>query len=449
MKPFETNFLLIVDYNLSRVKDVRMMADHARDRYGLETILIRPKPTETDKIIATHVFDLDPRDMDFVEKALEALAPFKERISAALPFSDNAVHSGATLALALGCSSDSSVLADAAFSKIKYREREQELNPYLENQGVFVPKFRRIEKIEDLQDFWKECPNGFVLKPSCEGNNRGVIRIKSEEELAEALEEVRLYKDGGLICEELIPFSEEFSYDGVGHLHFITQKESVTARYPVEKGQIIPALVPFRQTLALQAAGRGANLIVGQRTGPFHTEIKYDPETGRSAVIEPNRRPAGMKIWHLAERVYGINFFKTWVDQAVAGIIPSALPLPKGRAAIRQLAAPKKGILRFAAQDQFRIFNQILNHKRMREMTHAAQLEWFDFQITAANQSVVNPIPKDNAGFIAEVCVFSKDLTTPIQTVLNEFETIWFEVIKSFIWDLENRSQDGVMKEAL
>jgi hypothetical protein len=435
MKTPEQKYILIIDYNLSRYKDVKMMAEYARERFGLETIMIRPVPTLADFSLAKHVFSLDPRSEKFLELATDILTPFANNIVAVLPFSDNAVESGAMLGQILGKIVDSPKLADAAFSKIKYREREQCLKAYLTEQRVFVPKFKKIENIEQLRDFLYLCPKGFVLKPSCEGNNRGVIKIRNESELEEAFQEVKSYIEVGLICEELIDFPEEFSFDGIGHLTFITEKESISARYPVEKGQVVPAIKPHKQLLSIMKAGAAANFIVGQNLGPFHNEIKYDPATNQSAVIEPNRRPAGMKIWHLAEKVYGINFFRAWVDQLVTGIIPAALPSPRGIAGIRQLRAPKEGKFLYGSSDAAAVFERICSHPVMLELAKRESVQFFDFSIQALLNSWVTPIPKDNSGFIAEVCVFSTNVNLPIHLIMDEFEKVWAQVITPLIQD--------------
>lgn len=428
----KTEWIVIADYNLTRIEDVRMMLRYAKERYGLHSILIRHNPTPVDHSLADWVINLDPLAETFVGEALYQLHPVREQIRAILPFSDNAVWSGARLARALGMQADDPNLAEAAFSKSVYREMETKAEPFFRAQNVFVPRFRKVSSLEEIEAFSKMCPNGFVLKPSCEGNNRGVIRLLPGDSLKHAYEEVSPYLAGGLIAEELIVFPEEYSFDGIGHLSWVTQKLSVHGRYPVEYGQKVPAPNCKLLLESVGAAGNLANIVVGQKRGPFHNEVKYDPMSYRSAVIEPNRRPAGMKIWHLAERVYGVNFFHLWVDQLVTGDIPKHLPPPKGVAAIRELPAPHSGMLAIPNTPGFaeKVFFEILDRLQRKQIRN---VKWSEFRITATPGSWVEQEPKDNAGFVAEVCLYSPDSSLDVEATLQHFEEEWKTVIACYI----------------
>src|SRR6266404_5297711 len=109
-----SNWLLIVDYNLSRWTDVQHMSRYTAKRYGMKTLLIRPNPGERDRTIANYVLDFDPLAPDFVEAALQALQPWSGRIALGLVFSDNAVATGADLLSRLGLRVDDPILAEAA-----------------------------------------------------------------------------------------------------------------------------------------------------------------------------------------------------------------------------------------------------------------------------------------------------------------------------------------------
>src|SRR5215469_485143 len=91
----ERNWLLIVDYNLSRWTDVQQMGRYVANHYGMKTLLIRANPGERDTVIADHVINLSPLANGFVDDALRALRPWSGRIAAGLVFSDDAVATGA------------------------------------------------------------------------------------------------------------------------------------------------------------------------------------------------------------------------------------------------------------------------------------------------------------------------------------------------------------------
>ncbi len=438
--PAPGDWLLVVDYNLARIDDVRLMTTYAKNRYGLRTALIRPNPTEQDHALAEKVWDLDPLDPQFITKALNKLGEIRPRIRAVLPFSDNAVFAGPQLAEALGCLADSSEGAQAAFSKSVYREEEQKLRAMAEMQNLFVPRFEKVHSLTELRKFAESCPKGFVLKPSCEGNNRGVLRLNPGDDLESAFQEVMPYLAGGLIAEELIPFEEEFSFDGIGELCFITQKMSLSSKYPVEIGQKLPAPMnrDLRQTVA--RAGRFANLIVGQLHGPFHNEVKVDGMTMQASVVEPNRRPAGMKIWHLAERVYGLNFFHLWVDRIVTGDSATVLPEPKGMAAIRQLRPSKDGMVLGleSPESQRQLFNQIVSELEKGGLF--PEVLWSDFRILKRDGDRVTKEAKDNGGFLGEVCLFSRNLDVNFEMAFAYFEATFQKLSEGFLTEVRDEN---------
>jgi len=438
--PFPGDWLLVVDYNLARVDDVKMLTTYAKTRYGLRTALLRPNPTDTDRQLAEKVWDLDPLDPQFLTKALNKLAEIRPNIRAVLPFSDNSVHSGAELARALGCLVDDPNGAAAAFSKTVYRTEEQKLRAIADSQNLFVPRFETVTSLTELRRFASSCPKGFVLKPSCEGNNRGVLRLNPGDDLESAFQEVMPYLSGGLIAEELIPFEEEYSFDGIGELCFITQKMSLSSKYPVEIGQKLPAPMERDLQQTVKRAGRFANLIVGQLHGPFHNEVKVDPQTRQASVVEPNRRPAGMKIWHLAERVYGVNLFHLWVDRLVTGDSLTELPAPKGTAAIRQLRPSADGVVTGLNSPtlQRELFGQIIRNldgdRRFNDVL------WSDFRVTKRDGDTVTSEAKDNAGFMAEVCLFSRRLDVDCEAAFLAFEQEFQKLTKPFITEVADEN---------
>lgn len=426
--PIEPALFVVIDYNLTRIDDVRLMTRYAKERYGLDTVLVRHAPGPRDFALADLVIDADPLEPEFVDRASAAIRALGRPVAAALPFSDNAVQSGAALAETLGARADSPLLADAAFSKTKYREREAAFGELFAASGCHVPAFERIRSVEELATFTLRCRGGVVLKPSCEGNNRGVLKLTAQDDLAQAFAEVETYLAQGCICEELIPYPEEYSFDGIGHLWFVTKKRSASGRYPVECGQTVNAEVSSATIGAVARAGALANLMCGQRSGPFHNEVKFDPDSGMAAVVEPNRRPAGMSIWHLAERVFGVNLFRLWVDQMVTGELPAQL-VPRGSASIRMLRAPCDGRMLAPAVGagvlEGNLFARMRADKRRRL---GSEVELFDFHLSLKPDQVVSAVPRDNGDFVARISAFSQAGGDAVEAALDEIEHIWEDV---------------------
>lgn len=427
------SFLLIIDYNLSRINDVASMRKYAYERYGVKTLLLRANPDRHDYRIADVVLALDPCSSDFVSAGLKALEPFRQQLRGGLVFSDNAVQSGAQLLEQLNLPVDNATLASGAFSKILYRQIEAEHRSILEPQGMFIPAHATIHNADELLDFVRRYPGGVVLKPACEGNNRGVVFLNANADLRQALQEVEPYFSGGIICEQVIPLQQEYSFDGLGHLHFLTEKCSASGRYPVETGQILPARLSQIQEHLLTRVGKLANVLVGQCNGPFHNEIKIDKDATQGAVVEPNRRPAGMKIWSLAERVYGLNFYHLWVDRVLGQPLPKQLPAPQGIAATIMLGSAHDGYLDLTSvkDEPERLFNRALKLYNKAEINQ--ELEWFGFTLLPIQGNWVRAIPKDNGDFIAMICVYSPNAELDIFGLKTAISDCWQQVIASYI----------------
>ncbi|MBD0711495.1 MULTISPECIES: acetyl-CoA carboxylase biotin carboxylase subunit family protein [unclassified Streptomyces] len=422
--------LLVVDYNLSRIDEVRHLRNHARDRHGATVILIRADPTDADRAIADEVIDLDPLRDDFAEMGEKLLADRRDRIRAGIVFSDNAVHSGADLLRRLGVPVDSPRLAGGAFSKYRYRLTETRVADFLEPQRIMVPAFAEIASLDQLRAFARDHPEGFVVKPAAEGNNRGVVVVRHGDDLTAVFAEVLPYLEGGVICEELIPYRREYSHDGLGSLEFLTEKISATGRYPVEVAQVLPARLDAHERATLHRAGRQANWLVGQCDGPFHNEIKLSDDGLRAAVVEPNRRPGGMKIWSLAHWVYGIDLHHRWIDTAFGTAAPVDRLVP-GRAAATVL-------LGVATDRSFHPDDIAADTDPFADAVRATAERFglADGELTATaftwlshERRDLHAVARDNADFAAQGCVVLRGDRADIRTVVHTLRDAWQDAL--------------------
>ncbi|VXC45612.1 Argininosuccinate lyase [Burkholderia sp. 8Y] len=422
---------LIIDYNLSRVAEVAHMSDYARRRYMVDTLLIRANPGEPDKRLCDHVIALDPRSADFVDAAFDALAPWRHTLRGGIVFSDNAVFGGAALLERLGLATDSADLALGAFSKLQYRRTEARFRDVLAAQRIMPPGCQAVATLEDLEQFAAAHPEGFVIKPACEGNNRGVVMLRSGDDLSCALNEVMPYLESGVICEELIPYHREFSYDGVGRLSFVTEKASASGRYPVEVAQVVPARLTQHEHETLRRAGEAANWLVGQRDGPFHNEVKLSDDGRSAAVVEPNRRPAGMKIWKLAETVFHVDFYQLWIDTVLGDGFEASVLAPTCTAASVMLGV--------GADTWFGLteispgvdpLNQAIAGTRQRHGLSVDALRVIDFNWLGQDRRFVPAVPRDNGDFVACVCISLHTDATDIREVVATVRECWADALK-------------------
>ena len=421
--------LLIIDYNLSRLADVFHLRRHALARWGAQTYLIRANPQALDLSISDLVFDVDPLNADFVEQALHALGEHAQHITAGIVFSDNAVASGAALLERLGLEVDDARLALGAFDKFVYRTHEARFRQPMQNDGMWLPAFSEVRSVRDLRCFTQDF-SGCVVKPMCEGNNRGVVRVNPGDDLHAAFDEVKPYVDRGVLAEEIIPYRREFSFDGLGSLSFITEKVSAEGRYPVEVAQVLPARLSNDERRTLMRAGAHVNALIGQRNGPFHNEIKLSDDGSRAAVVEPNRRPGGMKIWTLANWVYGFDFYHAWVDSVFGEPAPKNLPAPIASAATVMLGVAED--MRFAPyyiEAGRHPLEQAMFATRARHGLREHELLADEFSWMALEARALHRVPHDNADFAAQVCIVLKQEREDIREVISTLRQEWLSAL--------------------
>jgi hypothetical protein len=188
----------------------------------------------------------------------------------------------------------------------------------------------------------------------------------------------------------------------------------------VELGQLVPARLNMRERATLERGGRLANLFVGQSEGPFHNETRLSDDGRRAAVVEPNRRPAGMKIWKLAERVYGVSLYACWVDAALGEQRVTQLPAPRGQAAVAMLGVQANSKVDLARLPS----HEVLMAQVLANVAPAPGLEWFEFD-WLPQQTEYFAEPRDNAGFLASVCFYTPDGHFDLVAWVDRFRQAW------------------------
>jgi hypothetical protein len=344
-------------------------------------------------------------------------------------------------------------LAAGAFSKHAYRLGEQRHSELFAAQRVMVPECSSITTLAQLQSFAERHADGFVIKPSCEGNNRGVVMARKGADLQAVFEEVRPYIAGGVICEQLIPYRREYSYDGIGMLSLITEKVSATGRYPVEVAQIQPARLNEIERATIARAGRLANLLVGQCDGPFHNEIKLSDDGLHAAVVEPNRRPAGMKIWSLAAWVYGIDLYERWVDTVFGVDSLPALPDPARSAATVMLGVARDRM--FAPDDIDAQNTPLADALAATAEQHGLtddELRMQEFGWLSPQRRLLRKVPRDNADFAAFVCILLESSKADIRDVVATLRRKWAVALDAWCdgleWSSDGRVQLPILEES-
>lgn len=300
---------LIIDYNLSRIEEVKNIANIVYQNYSHKTILItnKGKGIFSDNIVSLE-YDSITND-SLIKNVVKSLGKNNYIPVSGLVFSDDAIVTGSKLLEYYNLITDSSLGAEKSYDKLLYRESEK-IQKTKKNIGV--PEFYNLEKSKDCNKLLTKINQGFIVKPRKQGNNRGISSVYSMTELENSLNE-NIHLNDKHIAEQLINIENEFSIDGVGKLRFITKKLSIRGKFPIEIGQVLPPNIDNATENKILSANSMANSIVEQSIGAFHNEIMICSKNKNAYVVEPNRRPGGMGIWELIKKVYGVDLYREWI----------------------------------------------------------------------------------------------------------------------------------------
>ncbi|MDR0218305.1 MAG: hypothetical protein LBI71_05385 [Enterobacteriaceae bacterium] len=426
-------YLLVLDYLPARIDELKLIKDYIHDKYALDMVIISDLLSGDENKFCHHVFHLPVSSPDYQGEVLKLMASLEMECVCILPFMDAVSGHAAALAKKLGIYGDDAILSFAGINKLQYREQEKVLANFLIAQNIVIPRSTKIDNYGQLDDFFGLCQSGIVIKPTDGRANIGVKAVKNYSLLKSSYEEtLQAAHQSVIIAEELIEFDAEFSYDGVGTLSFLTQKVNQIGEYPVEIGQIVPAQCSPLNSLSLIKAGQSMNLISGQRYGAFHNEIKLNSSTGETFLVETNRRPAGMHIWDMANKVFDISLQKIWVDHLVQGYSDiNTIPKAHGSAFIMNLVSPKDGVIRKGFDEN------IVKQKFMslvHDLLQSYQYEIISTKIKVTENSQVYKIPKTNNEFCGYVCVYIKSQEVNHLECMNAINCLWQSLIQEFIF---------------
>ncbi|MCL2893928.1 ATP-grasp domain-containing protein [Brenneria tiliae] len=426
-------YLLVLDYLPSRINEIIYIRDYVKEKYNLDMVIISDMLSGEEEKVCRHVYHLPISSEDYIEAVLKILQSIGMECACILPFMDAVSGHAAILAKKLELYGDDPVLSFAGINKIQFREQEKLLSQYLTAQQIVVPKSVKVDTYEQLEHFFDDCGSGIVIKPIDGRANIGVRAVTQREQLKSSYDATLLAAQGNsILAEELIAFDSEFSFDGVGILSFLTQKVIQSGEYPVELGQIVPAQCSGAHCLALIKAGQSMNLISGQRYGAFHNEIKLNSSTGETFLVETNRRPAGMRIWDMANKVFNISLHDIWLDHLIKGYSDRfVIPEAQGSGFLVNLLSPKDGCVAVDFCDAI-IKEKLVNC--LTKILDRYQYEIIAIKINIAENSLVHNIPKTNNDFCGYVCVYIKDSKVNHRDIMQVINQAWGMLIQEYIF---------------
>lgn len=211
----------------------------------------------------------------------------------------------------------------------------------LQDNGVPVPRFFRVEDKASYEKAVAEFTIPFVVKPADNSGSRGIVLVEdihNAEVVANAYEYSRQYsRNGNVVVEEYMRGPEvsveTLSVDGVCHVIQITDKLTTGAPHFVEMGHSQPTRHAPEIAEKIRQVVVAANRAVGIQNGPSHTEVIVTEEGPK--IVEIGARLGGDCITtHLVPLSTGVDMVENCIRIAL-GEKPDLQPKFQKGSAIR------------------------------------------------------------------------------------------------------------------
>jgi biotin carboxylase len=259
-----------------------------------------------------------------VARAWHAQDPFDAVVS----FTEYGLEPASRCAAALGVAGDNTRAVLATRDKTRTRE-------LLDRAGLSPVRYRVCAQPAEAEAFLAALPGtAAVMKPVAGGLSEGVYRVTSAADIRAYWGWTTRYAAGRPVLVEEYLDGPEYSVETMsrqGRHEVVLVTEKLTTGFPgfVELGHQVPARLDGRRHRSVAELITTFLDLVGQHTGPVHTELRLTPNGPR--IIEAQTRIAGDQIWEMAELVTGADL----IAETVAGLLgrPSPARHPSTRAA--------------------------------------------------------------------------------------------------------------------
>jgi hypothetical protein len=392
--------VIIFGYNNTRIYDIKRLKTLCKNKFDADILLCKESIGMQDKEITPYVLqiDLEIKDDRIIQHQINEVDHYLQQHNlepiACLPFSDRGIPLGTHFAKHRNLAHDDCERSYACIDKYTFRCLEaNEPAP----EWYKKPFFTRIFSYEEAEAIVRSKNRALFFKPTAEGNSRGCIEINSLDDLLHHKDNLAPYYQQGIIIEECIKDCDEYSFDGVNGNYVITEKKTSDGYYRVETQHLLPAPLPRDYYERLIEAGKIVARISGSDMGAVHNELFLNKTTGEVFCVEPNRRPAGLKLWDWIKVAYPeTDNWDSWTSWAAS--IPynnHNTDIPDFYVGCRMLQASACGTL---IVDE----NSIASLKRREEIV--------DIVISKPNRSLVTSTLKDNSDFMGYIVCKSKSV---------------------------------------
>ena len=239
--------------------------------------------------------------------------------------------------------------------------------------GFAQPAVRLCANAADAEDFMRDAPGPWIVKPRDAMGSIGVSLVSSAADLPEAL---ALLPDAGtFLIEEFVP-GTEFSIEGIfldGQPHFlaVTTKEKTSPPLFVETAHAVPADLPEPQREEVEEVVSAALLTLGLRVGAFHVEFWLTP--GGVVLGEVHGRLGGDWLYLMLEyAIPGLEVFGLVIDDMLGLPRAPGPPRPTRGAAMRFLTPPPGTLVAVEGWDEVRAHPAVLHAELL--ISHGAEI---------------------------------------------------------------------------
>ncbi|MDQ1096392.1 MULTISPECIES: ATP-grasp domain-containing protein [Chryseobacterium] len=186
-----------------------------------------------------------------------------------------------------------------------------------EQSAIEVPEFTAVFNNDEIHDFTQRVPAPWVLKPRSEASASGIRKIRSENELWEAL--------NALGDERHLFLLESFKPGDVYHVDSLTYNNSTVftsaSQYlapPMQvshEGGVFMTKTLGKDSVDFKDLNHLNSLLLktfGLKNGATHTEFIKGKEDGKWYFLETSSRVGGAHIPDLVEAATHINIWREW-----------------------------------------------------------------------------------------------------------------------------------------
>lgn len=226
---------------------------------------------------------------------------------------------------------------------LKSTDKVKMIECFKEN-NVSAPWFFAIEKTGELEKIKDEISFPCIFKPADNSASRGVVCVKSNDEVDNAWNYSKKYSKNGKILIEEYMQGPEFSVEiivknGEAYVIAVTDKLTTGAPFFVEMGHSQPSFLEEDKLEKVETLAKKAILAVGVKNGEGHVEIIYTEEGPK--VVELGARLGGDFITSdLVPLSTGVDMLATTIQIACGDEIDIERKFEKG-SAIRFFDAPE------------------------------------------------------------------------------------------------------------